>query len=106
MNECIRVLNAARSKLYAGMINNTLRKSEINFEITCVNTKEDFNNILKDFKYDIVFSDDEVTGLNGYDIIGELKRAKRDCYFIILTPLNTEKGRLINYEEDTDKAHN
>jgi DNA-binding response OmpR family regulator len=53
---------------------------------------------MKDFKYDIVFSDDEVTGLNGFDIIGELKREKKDCYFIVLTPLNAEKGRL-NYNE-------
>jgi DNA-binding NtrC family response regulator len=70
-------------------ISKTLMRDNELLEIICVNSGEEALKVLKEFSIDLVISDVRMPGVNGLDLLEEVKKSHPHTKMIIMTAFGT-----------------
>jgi PAS domain S-box-containing protein len=79
------------NKMDEALILETLRESDLNFEFTTVDNYEDFLQLIKSQKFDLVISDINIRGVSGIDILKLVKTLVPGLPLIFVTGTGTEE---------------
>ena len=91
MKEKIDILLIDDNKMDQALILETLRDSDLNFELTTVDNYEDFLQLIKNNKFDLILSDINIRGVSGLDILQLVKAKVPDLPLIFVTGTGTEE---------------
>jgi len=91
MDKHLNILMLEDSESDAGLIQRELKKQKISFTAKVVETKNDFEDALKNFNPDVILSDHSMPSFNSMDALAIVKENKINCPFILVTGTVSEE---------------
>jgi len=85
MGKHLKILMLEDSESDAELIQRELKKQNINFTAEVVDTKNDFENAIKDFNPDVILSDHSLPSFNSIDALFIVKENEINIPFILVT---------------------
>jgi len=95
MGKHLNILMLEDSESDVGLIQRELKKQNINFTARVVETKNDFEDALKNFNPDVILSDHSMPSFNSMDALAIAKENKINCPFILVTGTVSEEFAVV-----------
>ena len=102
MNKHLKILLLEDSESDAGLIQRELKRGNINFTAKVVDTKDAFENAIKNFNPDVILSDNSLPSFNSMDALFIVKENNVNVPFILVTGTVSEEFAVLSVKEGAD----
>src|SRR4051812_12985285 len=102
MEQLLKILHIEDNEADAGLVNHALKNGELNFVTKIVETKEDYELALSEFKPDVVLSDHSLPQFNSMEALQIFKSLGLIIPFILITGSVSEDFAVKSIKEGAD----